>query len=207
MAAHIANRGNITVREFISEFRGMSSTAKQKDVLAETGASHVSLHTFFGLHKANTSNIAKLLGSLKKHTKPIRPAELGIIGKAHFYRLMEMAGGDPKTFTYNRRLAETGGIRRVTEFAFGIHRDGLTAGRAPSRKVITGVNWSPGINNPFRQLGSSGQGLDGILAEVRANTSQPVIAVLHLACPRVTYTDRGKSAIVVEGEVSDAQEE
>ena len=81
MAAHIANRGNITVREFVSEFRGMSSTAKQKDVLAETGASHVSLHTFFGLHKANTSNIAKLLGSLKKHTKPIRPPELGIIGK------------------------------------------------------------------------------------------------------------------------------
>ena len=30
MAAHIANRGNITVREFISEFRGLSSTAKQK---------------------------------------------------------------------------------------------------------------------------------------------------------------------------------
>jgi hypothetical protein len=43
------------------------------------------------------------------------------------------------------------------------------------------------------------EGLDGILAEVRANTSQPVIAVLHLACLRVTYTDSGKSAIVVEG--------
>jgi hypothetical protein len=90
MAAHIANRGNITVREFVSEFRGMSSTAKQKDVLAETGASHVSLHIFFGLHKANISNIAKLLGSLKKHTKPIRPPELGIIGKEHLYRLMEI---------------------------------------------------------------------------------------------------------------------
>ena len=86
MAAHIANRGNITVREFISEFRGMSSTAKQKVVLAETGASHVSLHNFFGRHKANTDNIAKLLASLQKHTKPVRPAELGMIGKEHFYR-------------------------------------------------------------------------------------------------------------------------
>ena len=57
MAAHIANRGSITVREFISEFRGMTGTAKQKAVLAETGASHVSLHNFFGLHKANTQNI------------------------------------------------------------------------------------------------------------------------------------------------------
>jgi hypothetical protein len=131
----------------------------------------------------------------------VRPAELGIIGKKHFYRLMEAAGGDPKTFTYNRTQGETGSIPRVVEFAFGVHRAGLSnAGHEPRRKVITGVNCSPGINNPFRQLGRGGEGLDGILSEVRANTSQPVIAVLHLACPRVAYTDRGKSSIVVEGD-------
>jgi DNA topoisomerase VI subunit B len=208
MAAHIAHRGNITVREFISEFCGMTGTAKQKAVLAETGASHVSLHHYFGLKKANTESIAKLLASLKEHSKPVKPAHLGIIGREHFYSLMEAAGGDPETFTYNRSGGETGGIPRVVEFAFGIHRDGLSnAGRAPSRKVITGVNWSPGINNPFRQLGRSGQGLDGVLAEVRANTTQPVIAVLHLACPRVAYTDRGKSAIVVEGETEGENDE
>jgi DNA topoisomerase VI subunit B len=201
MAAHIAHRGDVTVREFISEFRGMTGTAKQKQILAETGASHVSLHSFFGIHKANTKNIAKLLASLKKQTKPIQPADLGVIGKKHLYALMERAGGDPKTFTYNRSVGETGGIPRVVEFGFGIHREGLSnAGREPRRKVITGVNWSPGIKHPFRQLGRGGQGLDGILSEVRANTAQPVIAVLHLACPRVAYTDRGKSAIVVEGD-------
>ena len=47
MAAHIAHRGSITVREFVSEFAGMSATAKQKAVLADTGASHVSLHDFW----------------------------------------------------------------------------------------------------------------------------------------------------------------
>jgi hypothetical protein len=199
MAAHIAHRGDITVREFVGELRGLTATAKQKAVLAETGASHVSLHRFFGIEKTNTKNIAKLLASTKKHSKPVQPADLGIIGREHFFRLMESAGGDPKTFTYNRSLGETGSIPRVVEFAFGVHRDGLSnADRAPSRKVITGVNWSPGINNPFRQLGRSGEGLDGILAEVRANTAQPVIAALHLACPRVAYTDRGKSAIAVE---------
>jgi DNA topoisomerase VI subunit B len=200
MAAHIANRDSVTVREFVSEFRGMSGTAKQKQVLAERGASHVSLHSYFGAHKANTDNIAKLLTSLQQHTKPVRPADLGIIGRDHLYRMMEVAGGDPKTFTYNRTLGMTGGIPRVVEFAFGIHRDGLLpGGLAPSRKIITGVNWSPGINNPFRHLGRGGIGLDGILENVRANVSQPVIAALHLACPRVTYTDRGKSAIVVDG--------
>jgi hypothetical protein len=74
-------------------------------------------------------------------------------------------------------------------------------GAGPSRKIITGVNWAPGINNPFRQLGRGGDGMDAVLADLRANTSQPVIVALHLACPRVGYTDRGKSAIVVEGDV------
>jgi DNA topoisomerase VI subunit B len=201
IAAHIAHRGDVTVREFVAEFRGMSGTARQKAVLSETGASHVALHNFFGLHEANTKNVAKLLAALKQHTKPVNPAELGIIGKKHLYGLMESAGGDPKTFTYQKRLAESGGIPRVIEFAFGIHRDGLSnAGHEPRRKIITGVNWSPGINNLLRQLGRGGEGLDGILSDVRANTTQPVIAVLHLACPRVAYTDRGKSAIVVEGD-------
>jgi DNA topoisomerase VI subunit B len=204
MAAHIANRDNITVREFISEFRGMTGTAKQKLVLAETGASHVSLHDYFGRHKVDAANIAKLLAAIKKHTTTVKALDLGVIGKEHFYRLMEAAGGDPKTFTYNRKIGETNGLPRVTEFAFGIHRDGLTAGgRVPSRKTVAGVNFSPGINNPFRQLGRNGVGLDTILEEVRANTSQPAIAVLHVTCPRIAYTDRGKSAIVVEGNIED----
>jgi DNA topoisomerase VI subunit B len=207
MSAHIAHRGSITVREFISEFDGMSGTAKQKAVLAETGASHVSLHDYFGRHKANSDNIAKLLASLQRHSKPVKPVQLGVIGKAHFHRIVEAAGGDPKTFTYNRSFGETNGVPRVVEFAFAVHRDGLTASdRTLSAKIITGVNWSPGISNPFRQLGRSGESFDALLTKVRANVSRPVIAVLHVAQARVTYTDRGKSAIVVEGEPDNGEE-
>ncbi len=207
MAAHIAHRGSITVREFISEFDGMSGTAKQKMVLADTGASHVSLHDFFGRQKANGDSIAKLLAALQRHTKPVKPAQLGVIGKAHFHRMVEAAGGDPKTFKYERRFGDTVGVPRVVEFAFAVHRDGLTASdRTPSAKIITGVNWSPGISNPFRQLGRSGESFDALLTKVHANVSRPVIAVLHVAQARVTYTDRGKSAIVVEGEPDNGKE-
>jgi len=201
MAAHIAHRHRTTVREFVSEFDGMSATTKQKAVLLETGASHVSLHDFFGRRKANSDNIAKLLAALQKHSKPVRPACLGVIGKSHLYRMMEQAGGDPATFTYRRSFGETDGVPRILEFAFGVHRDGLSAaGQTPTAKIVTGVNWSPGINNPFRQLGSGGESLDALLTKVRADASRPVIGVLHMACPRVAYTDRGKSAIVVDGE-------
>ena len=207
MAAHIDHRGDITVREFVSEFCGLTGTAKQKEVLAETGASHVSLHNFFGLRKSNTANITKLLASLKKHSKLVRPAELGLIGKEHLFHMMEQAGGDPLTFTYEKRLGDDNGLPRVIEFAFGIHKRGLHAGgRGPSRKIITGVNWSPGIVNPFRQLGRAGAGLDETLSRVRASTTEPVIAVLHVACPRIPWTDRGKSAIVVEGEIGEQED-
>jgi DNA topoisomerase VI subunit B len=203
MAAHIANRGSITVREFISEFDGMSGTAKQKAVLAATGASRVPLHDFFGRSKVNSANIEKLLAALKVHTKPVRAASLGVIGKDHFFRMMEAAGGDPKTFNYQLRLFETDGVPHVVEFAFGVLSAGLNVGlrlRGLTRITITGVNGSPGINNPFRQIGHNGAGLDTMLAELHASATEPVIAALHLFCPRVTFTDRGKSAIVIDGE-------
>ena len=64
-------------------------------------------------------------------------------------------------------------------------------------RVITGVNWSPGIVNPFRSLGRSGQSMDAILQEQRAGRYEPVVMLLHMAMPRVEFTDRGKSAVVV----------
>jgi hypothetical protein len=67
-----------------------------------------------------------------------------------------------------------------------------------SRTLITGVNWSPGILNPFRQLGPYGQSLDDILAQQHARHDEPVVLLLHLACPRPSYSDRGKSSVVVQ---------
>ena len=86
----------------------------------------------------------------------------------------------------------TDGVPWVVETAFG------WCPEAESRRLITGVNWSPGIINPFRELGSFGQSLDAVLSEQRVNRDEPIIMVLHMACPRVEYTDRGKSAVVVK---------
>jgi hypothetical protein len=121
---------------------------------------------------------------------------------------MEQAGGDPRTFKYESRLGETNGIPRIVEFAFSIHRAGLgVTSHGPRRKEVTGVNCSPGIHNPFRHIGRSGEGLDALLMNVRANVTEPVLVVLHVACPRVTYTDRGKTAIVIEGEIENVEKD
>jgi hypothetical protein len=67
------------------------------------------------------------------------------------------------------------------------------------RRLITGVNWSPGLGDPFRQLGPAGTSLSSLLERLYAGPSDPVVFLLHVACPRVEYTDRGKSAVVVGG--------
>jgi hypothetical protein len=202
LAAHVARDRDIgrhrTVREFIVEFRGLSGTAVQRKILEEVGCSHQSLAQFFGVDRANRKGIAKLLASMRKHSKPVAPKHLGIIGAEHFKQRFLLAGGNKDTFKYElrKRMTEEG-IPYIVEFAFGLHQSGLTQKVQVSRKFITGANWSVGINNPFRAFGRTGEGLENTLAQVRANASQPVICALHLACAYVQYADRGKSSIIL----------
>jgi DNA topoisomerase VI subunit B len=202
LAAHVARDRDLkrqrTVREFLPEFRGLSGTAAQRKVLEEVGCSHQSLAKFFGVDQVNRKGIAKLLAAMRKHSKPVAPKHLGIIGADHFKQRFLAAGGNAETFKYQQRKGMTSdGIPYVIEFAFGLHQSGLTQGIAASRKFITGANWSVGINNPFRAFGSTGEGLENTLAKVRANASQPVICALHLASAYIQYADRGKSSIIL----------
>jgi hypothetical protein len=197
MGAYIArdqDRGREprTVREFVSEFRGLSGTAKQKRVLEQVGASRLLLPQFFG--NGDSAKIGKLLAAMKRHSKPVKPLDLGSVGKTHFAARFEKAGADPETFQYRRIVGETDGIPDVIETAFGYCPDG-----ADTRRIITGLNWSPAIGNPFRSLGAYGESLDTILAEQRSGRNEPIIFVLHLARPRIEYTDHGKTALVIPG--------
>jgi DNA topoisomerase VI subunit B len=207
LAAHVARDRDLgqrrTVREFIAEFRGLSGTAIQRKVLAEVGCSHQSLAQFFGVDQVNRVGIAKLLAAMRKHSKPVAPKHLGVIGADHFKQRFLAAGGNIETFKYQCRKGMTpDGIPYVVEFAFGLHQSGLTQGAPVARKIVTGANWSVGINNPFRAFGSTGEGLENTLAKVRANASQPVICALHLASAYIQYADRGKSSIILTDNAS-----
>ena len=202
LAAHVSRDRELerhrTVREFIGEFRGLSGTAVQREILEEVGCSYQSLAQFFGVEKVNREGIAKLLASMRKHSKPVAPKHLGLIGAEHFKQRFLEAGGNAETFKYQRRKGTTEeGIPYVVEFAFGLHQHGLTQETRVSRKIVTGANWSVGINDPFRSFGSTGEGLENTLAQVRANASQPVICALHLASAYIQYADRGKSSIIL----------
>jgi hypothetical protein len=206
LAAHVAHDRDLgrdrTVREFLAEFRGLSGTAVRRKILTEIGCSHQSLAQFFGIDQVNRTGIAKLLAAMKRHSRPVNPKHLGIIGADHLRQRFLAAGGNAETFKYQQRKGFTGdGIPYVTEFAFGLHRSALEPGvpgvGVRPRISITGANWSVGIDNPFRAFGTTGEGLEAVLTKVRANASAPVIYALHLASAYIQYADRGKSSIIL----------
>ena len=134
-----------------------------------------------------------LLDAMREHSKPVKPVMLGIIGRDHFEARFRNAGAEMESFEY-RKVPDhdDDGIPYLVEVAFGWLGDGADN----ERRLVTGVNWSPGIINPFRQLGSYRESLDSLLRQRRIGSREPVIFVLHAACPRVEYLDRAKSAVV-----------
>jgi DNA topoisomerase VI subunit B len=194
IAAHVAddqdNGRSMLVREFVGTFRGLSGSVKQKALLEKIGAARMSLADFFAEGR-NRDAIAYLLTEMQNMSKPVKPADLGVIGSANMSARFIAAGCDPDSFSYSKQVGVTDGLPWIAEVAFGLRHE------ANVRRMTTGVNFSPGITNPFRSLGSIGQSLDTLLANQRAGRRDPVMMVIHLCCPRLAFSDRGKSALAL----------
>jgi hypothetical protein len=195
VGAYIAHDGDDgrkrTVREFVAEFRGLAGTAKQKRVLDATGLARAPLSALIKGNGLDHGKIERLLAAMRANSAPVKPAMLGYIGKEHFRKRFAAAGCEMESFDYRRVMQTEDDVPWIIETAFA------WCPEATERRLVTGVNWSPGIVNPFRELGHFGTSLDTILTRARADTDDPVILVLHIACPGVEYTDRGKSAVVL----------
>ncbi len=192
--AHDRDHGaDRTVAEFLAEFNGLTGSRKRQTVLRETRLIRTHLSDLATENGLRTEVIASLLAAMKKHTRTIRPARLGVIGKSHIETRLADLGSEQGEFKYEIKTDFENDIPYVVETAF------LWLGSdAPDRRLIyAGANWSPGIYNPFRTFGTAGAGLGECLTGFRAGENEPVAFVLHLAAARVEYTDRGKSAIVL----------
>jgi DNA topoisomerase VI subunit B len=186
--AHDQDHGrDRTVREFIAEFRGFARSDTQKRLLDDVAAARVSLREFFKKPK----QVAKLLAHMQSITKPVPAKDLGLLGKDHFIARFSEMGVGPDTFQYRRALCDVDGVPYAIEAAFGYCPDNST------HRQIVGVNWSPSLISPFRDLGPY-DSLDALLADQRAGRDdEPIVLALHLASPCTAYTDKAKSALVL----------
>ena len=186
------------VSDLIAEFDGLSGSKKRTAVLDETDLRRVRLSDFDIGGRLDGARIEGLLQSMQRHTRSVKSKRLGVIGENHLRDRLLGMGVLPKSFRYSRKLSKEG-LPFVLESAFGWKREDSE----DRRSIYAGANWSAAINNPFRSFGETGEGLEAALSEMRAGAHEPVVFVLHLAHPRIEYTDRGKSALIVNYEGND----
>jgi hypothetical protein len=180
------------VSKLVAEFDGLHGSQKRSKVLESAECHRVSLSEFVIGNRLDSARISRLLRAMQAHTRPVKSPRLGIIGEAHLRARLLGMGVVPESFQYSRKVSKDG-MPWVLESAFGWKGESSRDWRS----IISGANWSAAIKNPFRSFGATGQGLEAALSDMKASASEPVVFVLHLAHPRVEYTDRGKSSLVV----------
>jgi DNA topoisomerase VI subunit B len=195
LVIHDRGRGvNRKVSDFIAMFRGFSGSQKRSEVLAETGLARADLSVLVKPDDSlDTPLIGKLLMAMKARARPAKARDLGVIGREHVARRFEELGCDMDKFIYPRpRLVEGDGDEPpyVAEAAFA-------PWPGSERRLITGVNWSPGITNPFNVLCHPGMTLEGLLQDQRAGCYAPVVVFLHVATPRPQFANYGKSELLL----------
>jgi DNA topoisomerase VI subunit B len=200
IAANIAGeRGGAkpkTVREFVSEFYGLAGTAKQKKVVGAAGLANAALHDLVADNDVDAEAVARLLNAMVLATRPVKPKALGVIGEPHLTAsLVDRWSCSPGSVRYKKVLGEVDGLPFVLEVALGVNAADYERGR----QIIAGVNWSPALVCPFDALTYQ-------LGEMRVDDFDPVTVAVHLACPRLDFTDRGKGKLTLPDDMAEALE-
>jgi DNA topoisomerase VI subunit B len=185
--AYAEKRGQtITVRDFVGQFRGLSSTVKRAEICAAVDASSLSLRDFFARGR---SAVACVLAAMKASSASVKPRDLGVIGRDNVEACMDGVA-DLDTLQYRAASLTVDGMPYMIETAFAYAPD------RSARYVVMGLNFSPVIGGwPFRQL-------TNVLGEQYVRPSDPVALLVHVTAPRFVFTDKGKAAVKLPDEVA-----
>jgi DNA topoisomerase VI subunit B len=177
---------DILLRDFIMQFRGISSTVKAKAVCSHFTKRRLS--EFDGQEE----DIGRLLDVLKELSQPPKPSILGVIGEDHFHNRFDELYG-VKKFYYKKRLFTDSGVPYVMELAI--------AKTDPEQGCHTffGINFSNSFGDPvqaYLQCGDKGMQLYSLaqLHQELGDDDDFSIA-FHLTSPVLNFKDRGKTAL------------
>lgn len=198
---HAENGGrDLPTRELVAQFRGLSSTIKQKRITSQLPQRHLS--EFMRDGDLDGQTVAALLAALKEEAKPVRPEHLGVLGEAairdclgRWYEL------ETDSFHYTCFKGYEGDLPYVLEVTLARKAD-------PGLVQYLGLNCAPTYGDPFAELRLQhetrrnvfvGTGLNALLSEFKVQHHDPLVLVIHLAFPRPRFRDRGKSGLQLEG--------
>ena len=199
--SHIADtrRGgrDLTLREFVRQFRGLSGTAKAKAV-CDQFPSVTRLRDL----EDSPAEVDRLLQAMQHGASAPSPGVLGLVGaesyRARFAAWYGLTGAE--RFWYRKVSGTVEGLPFALEVALA------ETERQPT--AVYGVNFSPTFEDPLAGTllthgAVSAHGLLGFLRSAHAHrggdddeTPSTAVAV-HLVCPSLTFLDRGKTRLDV----------
>ena len=196
IGAYISNERDTgthrTVRDFVGEFKGLSSTVKRKLVTDDLDLSRSYLTDLVVDGALDRGTIADLLDTMQENSKPVKPKALGIIGEDHINGWMQTHFQTGESFQYKKIMGDPDGLPFILEAAFGV----MGGDMAESAFIKTNaLNWTPTISTPWDNWRFS---------DTHISWSDPVHLFIHLACPRLDFTDRGKTRLKLPTEISTA---
>jgi hypothetical protein len=194
----IARTGDdVPLGKFISEFDGLSGSAKQKAIrTAAPGVTHLS-----GLD-GRDDVITGLHAAMLEHAKNFPPSRLGPVGRDHLQRLLDDEYGVTR-FWYRHTACTVDGVPWLSEIAVA---DTLKPGR-----TWFACNHGPAFGDPLgrtvlaaEEIRTTGAASFLSAADAETGSGGNRAAVVHVIFAATQFVDKGKVALVVPAVVADA---
>lgn len=185
---------DVPLGRFISEFDGLSGSAKQKQIRsAAPGITHLSAL------QGREDIICVLHTAMTEVAKPTSPARLGPVGKEHLERMLDVNCGVHRCW-YKQATVTEAGVPWVIEVA--------VADTQVPGGVAFGCNHAPAFGDPLGRAELRGgdictTGAKSFLS-MAGVTDEQRAAVVHVICAATQFVDKGKVALVVPKAVADA---
>ncbi len=170
-----------TVREFVSEFKGLSSTLKQKEIIKDF--SGMFLHDLIKDNDIDMDIVRGLLDSMKENSVPVKPYSMGLIGEDNLkFWLKHNQNIIEDSFKYSKKAGfDKNNLPYIFEVCFAVKTD-----PEEHRTIITGLNWTPTLGIPATEISEA-------LGKCSVHKQDPVVLIIHMAKPRFEFVDRGKT--------------
>jgi DNA topoisomerase VI subunit B len=199
--AHARKRGrDLPLGEFVSQFQGLTSTAKARAVAKQMGEDFTHLSDFEG----DEGRVAELLGAMQAATRAPKAGALGFVGKEHFATFFKSIY-EVREYKYVKKEGTMpSGLPFTFEFA-------LATLDEPGH-LYCGINFSPTFGDPLEATTLAGPefraaGIRGFLSAGYAlpetetawyRTPASVAVAAHIVTPAPLFLDRGKTRLDME---------
>jgi len=189
------NGGARLISTVLEEFDGFKGSAARTDVLRPLGLARATLEALVDGEDLDPALVAQLLSTMQARARPVAPKYLGVLDKPHLCEaLASWYAVDPATLTYRAVKAVTDDVPYVLEVVCG-----WTETSDVERTLLGGFNFTPALDVPFRDLYT-------YCATADVTDDDPVTLMVHVTCPRLTPTDRGKGAVTLPDDVRAAMQ-